>query len=503
MVLKRTLLVLSFLVFVTAQAWSQCNELRPQKTINFNTDQDCAPVTVTQFQITYYFNVPQNPANIQIMYEWNDPAGTITLVDQSNGLVSGAGNTSFTANASLTYFDNNGQCSILPTAYVVINGNVCFSSAQQQTAFFWGTDEQANARVAMAPQNWDVCFNNPVVNAQFRDDSEFNCNPVVEPDNPNRFARHVQFVYGTNNNAATGIRNLSLNDGSVRPLTNGSGALAASATHGTGGMQVTAAYFGPVDVIPYPADGPSSVSFPMNAPADVANAIGNRFEITLFNWNTCNPWNGDPVNPNYEDAVITRGYVEIVEAPQPAFFTRDANGVAKSDFCIGETISFRNSTPNAGAYNYTWQFYDDPTGTTLLRTSTQRNPTFSFASGGSKLIRLTATNPTAPGSCVEEVTGMVNITPSLTAKIGVTDLNDVPITPDFCQEPSAPFSSFDVRFTDASTGTVTATTIWRWEFYDQNNNLVFESPVAGGFSNTSQGPFDRVFTSRGIYRVRL
>lgn len=503
MVLKRTLLVLLFLVFVTAQAWSQCNELRPQKDINFNTDQDCAPVTVTQFRITYYFNVPQNPADIQIMYEWNDPAGTITLVDQSNGLIAGAGNTSFTANASLTYFDNNGQCSILPTAYVVINGNVCFSSAQQQTAFFWGTDEQANARVAMAPQNWDVCYNNPVVNAQFRDDSEFNCNPVVEPDNPNRFARHVQFVYGTNNNAASGIRNLTLNDGSVQPLTDGSGALAVSATRGTGGMQVTAAYFGPVDVIPYPADGPSSVSFPMNAPADVANAIGNRFEITLFNWNTCNPWNGDPVNPNYEDAVITRGYVEIVEAPQPSFFTRDANGVVKSDFCIGESIFFRNSTPNAGAYNYSWQFYDDPAGTTLLGTSTQRNPDFSFASGGSKLVRLTASNPTAQGSCVEEVTGLVNITPSLTAKIGVTDLNGVPITPDFCQEPSAPFSNFDVRFTDVSTGTVTATTIWRWEFFDQNNNLAFESPAGGGFANTAQGPFDRVFSSRGIYRVRL
>src|SRR5690606_26991613 len=132
------------------------------------------------------------------------------------------------------------------------------------------------------------CFDNPIVNAQFSDASEFNCNPMVEPDNPNRFARHVQFVYGTNNNAATGIRNLSLNDGATQQLTDGTGALVTSSTRGTGSLQVTGAYFGPVETIPFPADGPASVSFPMSAPADPGNAIGNRFEITLFNWNTCN-----------------------------------------------------------------------------------------------------------------------------------------------------------------------------------------------------------------------
>lgn len=503
MLVNRSFLLVVLLVLAAGPAWSQCNELRPQKDISFNTDQDCAPVTVTQFSITYYFNAPQNPADIQIMYEWNDPNGTITMVGQGTGLIVGGGGTSFTANANLTYFDNNGQCSILPTAYIVIGGQVCFSSAQQQTAFFWGTDEQANAQVSMTPDTWDVCYNNPIVNATFQDNSEFNCNINVEPDNPNRKTRHVQFVYGTNNVAASGIRNLTLNDGGVQQLTDGSGNLAASATRGTAGLPVTAAYFGPIDAIPTPADGPVSVTFPMSAPADPGNAIGNRFEITLFNWNTCNPWNGDPVNPNYEDAVITRGYIQIVEAPAPAFFTRDTNGNPTSDFCIGDVISFRNTTPNAGSYNYTWEFYDDATGTTLLATRNQTHPNFSFNSGGQKLIRLIASNPTAQGACTEEITGFVNITPSLTAVIGVTDLANNPITPDFCQETSAPLSVFDVRFSDISTGTVTPSTVWRWEFYDQNNNLVLEAPAGGGFINTQQGPFDRAFTAPGVYRVRL
>ncbi len=503
MVVNRWLLFALFSVFSAAELLAQCNQLRPQRDVSFNTDQDCAPVTVTQFSITYYFNVPQNAASIQIMYEWNDPNGTITLVDQNNGMTVGGGGTSFSANASLTYFDNDNQCNILPTAYIVIDGSVCFSSAQQQTAFFWGTDEQANGQVAMTPLTWDVCYDNPVVNARFRDNSEFNCNIAVEPDNPNRAARHVQFVYGTNYNPAAGIRNLSLNDGAVQALTTATGTLATSATRGSGGLQVTGAYFGPVDAIPVPADGPTSVTFPMSAPADAANAVGSRFEITLFNWNVCNPWNGDAVNPNYEDAVITTGYIQIVEGPNPSFFTRDANGNAKTNFCIDEVISFRNGTPNLNAYNYTWEFYDDATGTSLISTSASRNPSFAFTSGGTKLIRLIARNPTAQGSCIEQFEGFVNITPSLTAGIGISDLSGNPITPDFCQENAAPLSSFDVRFRDISTGITTPTTRWRWEFFGPSNNLIFEAPANGQFSDAELGPFDRVFTAPGTYRVRL
>lgn len=503
MVVKRSIFVLFLLVFPAARLLAQCDQLRPQKDISFNTDQDCAPVTVSQFSITYYFNVPQDPASIQILYEWNDPGGSITTVDVTTGLAASGGNTAFTANASFTYLDNDGQCTIRPTSYIIIDGQICFSSAQQQLAFFWGTDQQANGQVSMAPETWDVCYNNPVTNARFTDNSEFNCNIAVEPDNPNRATRHVQFVYGTNHDPAASIRNLSLDDGANQPLTNATGGLAASTTRGSGALPVTAAYFGPVDALPQPVDGPSSVSFPMNAPADAANLVGNRFEITLFNWNVCNPYNGDALNPNYEDAIVTRGYVEIVEAPAPDFFTQDANGNPKMDFCIGEPITFRNQTPNVASYNYTWEFFDDVSGTTLAHTSSQRHPVYAFASGGGKMVRLTARNPTAQGACEEIYEGLVNITPSLTARIGVTDLSGTPITPDFCQETTPPLADFAARFNDNSTGTVTPATRWRWEFYDENNSLVLEEPSGGGFSTTATGPHDRTFTNPGIYRVVL
>lgn len=489
-----------------ASAWAQCNTLRPQINISFNTDQDCAPVTVTQFTITYFFNASQNPNDIEIRYEWNDPANTVTTVNLGTGLIVGnlgtGPNSSYTANATFTYFDNNGQCSIRPTASLLIGGVLCPSSVETQLAFFWGTDEQANANVAMAPANWDVCFNNPVVNAVFDDASEFNCNIVVEPDNPNRFARHTQFVYGTNHNPAATIRNLTLNDGATVGLTNASGSLVSSSTRGTGGMLVTGAYFGPVDAIPFPADGPVSSTFPMNAPANAANLIGNRFEITLFNWNICNPWNGDPVNPNYEDAVMTTGYIVIVGSPEPEFVTEDEDGNPTKNFCIGEPIFFNNVTPNQGAYDYLYEFYDDAAGTVLLTTSTQPNPTFSYSSGGTKRIRLIASSPTAQGTCEEEFTDIVNITPSVQAIIGLTDFGGNPVTGTFCQEPVAPFTGFEVRFTDISTGTVTPTTEWQWQFFDENNVLADQFPAVG-FSGTELGPFDRIFTTPGIYRAVL
>lgn len=500
--ISAAILLMVAILFCNQNGYAQCNALRPQIDISFNTDQDCAPVTVTQFNITYYFNVAQNPASIQIRYEWNDPANTVTTINLGNGLVASAGNTAFSANATFTYFDNNGQCNIRPTTSIIINGTLCTSSTQTQLAFFWGTDEQANANLAMTPATWDVCFDNPVVNAMFSDASDFNCNIGVEPDNPNRFARHVQFIYGTNHNPLATIRNLSLNDGSVQGLTDATGNRVNTITRGTAGLQITGAYFGPIDGIPFPADGPVSVTFPMSAPADAANAVGNRFEITLANWNICNPWNGDAINPNYEDAIFTTGYITIVAAPNPSFITRNSGGTQTKNFCIDEVISFINQTPNVAAYNYTWEFYDDAAGTTLLATRNQRNPTFSFSTGGQKLIRVRASNPTAQGSCEEIFEDVISVTPSLIAAIGVTDVSNVPITPMFCQNASAPLNSFVVRFSDISAGTITANSQWRWEFTNQSNVVVRREPAAG-FSNTQLGPFDITYTNVGVYRARL
>src|SRR5690606_27535886 len=138
-----------------------------------------------------------------------------------------------------------------------------------------------------------------------------------------------------------------------------------------------------------------------------------------------------------------------------------------------------------------------------LATSTQANPSFSYSTSGQKLVRLYVRDANAAGGCESVVDKLVTISPSLTARIRVTDLADNTITPDFCQEPATPFTTFDARFHDDSFGTPTATTQYRWEFYDENNTMVFEAPTGGGFSGTALGPFDRAFINKGTYRVRL
>jgi gliding motility-associated-like protein len=496
------LLLLLILCFDCSVSYGQCNTLRSQIDIQFNTNQDCAPVTVTQFRITYFFNAAQNPNTISIEFNWNDPLNTSTLVTTATGLVASAGNTAFTANANFIYADNNGQCDIVPTVSLLINGVVCPTSTQIQTAPFWGRDDQANGVLSIDPPIWDVCFDNPITNAVFTDNSEFNCNISVEPDNPNNLQRHVQFVYGTNHTPASTILNLTLNDGAVRGLTDATGNLVSTSTRGTAGLPITAAYFGPIDGIPFPADGPVSVSFPMNAPADVANAVGNRFEVTLFNWNFCNPWNGDTANPNYDDAILTRAYIQIVAAPQALFVTTDQSGNAKSTFCVNETIYFDNQT-SGGGFTYKWDFFADDTGVLLAGSSDRFEPRFVYTSGGDKLIRLTVSNPNAQGSCTDTYELRVTVVPTVIAAIQVTDLSNTVISPDFCQEPIPPFTDFTVRFSDVSTGVATANTRWRWEFYDPSNTLVREEPTGGGFFSSIAGPFDQVYTTKGTYRAVL
>src|SRR5688500_2412089 len=101
--LKKALLSIFFICGTVYSAYAQCDMLRPTISVDFDTDQDCAPVSVTQFQVTYSFSTPQAPGSIAILYEWNDPANSTTLVTLATGLIVGVGNTEFTADANFTY----------------------------------------------------------------------------------------------------------------------------------------------------------------------------------------------------------------------------------------------------------------------------------------------------------------------------------------------------------------------------------------------------------------
>ncbi len=343
--------IVCFFVGCTFNLQAQCDQLANNYFVNFEAPDLCAPTNVQYFTVRYSFLVATDPSRIQIMYRWNDPANTITIIDAS-GITVTNGDRSFEASASFTYPESD-ECGFYPEAFIVVDGVVCTSSRQVQFASAWAPDNEFGGNLSITPNSWDVCYGDPVLNAQFQDNSFFNCNINIEPDNPNQQERHVQFVYGNvaTHNPASTILNLTLEDGGTQPLTDGAGNIVAPVTRG----MVTAAYFGPIETVPFPADGPISISFPMNAPADPANAIGNEFEITMFNWNICNPYNGDPLNPNYEDAISTTAVIRIVDDPDPDFETHKDSYTGEvppgREFCIGQDIYFENRSAGASAYH--------------------------------------------------------------------------------------------------------------------------------------------------------
>lgn len=494
-------LLLFLILGITYDSISQCTSIRQQRNITFNTNRDCAPVDVTDYTITYFFNAPQAPADVIIRFEWNDPTNSVSdFALGDTGFLVGGGNTEFTATGRFSYPEND-NCLFEPVAYVIVQGTTCETSRQTQLVSSWSRDNSFGGTLTINPNSFNVCFGTAINNAVFTDNSQFNCNINTERDNPNRQLRHTQFVYGTNHNPANSIRDLSLVDdlNATQQLTDNLGALTSTTTVNG----VTGVHFDPIVAIPFPADVPNMTSFPISAPASGANAIGARFEITLYNWNICNPYNGNPANPNYADAIETQAFITVVPEPRPDFQTRLSNaaGPLQSIFCLGETIYFENLT--TGGFNYSWVFFDDAAGNNQVGTSNNTNATFAFNTSGDKLIRLIATDLNTAGTCVEVHEEIVNISPAAVAGIEVYESSFTSIIdPSFCQN-SPGTLTFEVGFRDATTH-VEPDTEWRWELYDENGNLNESLPSGtGNYSTSSITDFTRNYVNPGVYLVRL
>lgn len=498
--MRGILRLIFFLILIsgTGRVWAQCSNLLNNYQVDFVAPDLCAPTNVNTFSIQYNFINAQNPAGIQILFRWNDPANTETVVDQT-GMTITNGNKSFKASASFTYPANE-ACTFKPEVVILVNGVECPSSRQEQIASAWAKDNEFGATLSIGPKYYDVCYSDAVNGAIFKDNSFFNCNITIEKDNPNEQERNIQFVYGNaaTHNPANTIANLTLEDGGTKPLTNGTGNLAATYTRGTGSLLITAAYFGPVETVPFPAKGPTSVSLPISAPGDPANVVGSVFEVTMFNWNICNPYNGNALNPNYQDAISTTAYIRIVDDPKPDFepHANSHSGPVQYEFCVGQDIFLKNLS--SGATDYIWEFYDGPTDTDPSAGSlTAKNPKIQFGTPGQKLVRLIAKNATSQSACERIHDEVITISDIPVADIETTDLADTPLNPVFCQI-QGDSADFTVRFHDVSTGPVPTNTTWKWEFYDNAGNK-FRTEA----DTKAIGPFDQTYTAPGKYEVDL
>ncbi|HEY0651725.1 MAG TPA: PKD domain-containing protein [Chryseosolibacter sp.] len=472
----RTYVILFFSLFLTEYSWAQCtsSDIMEPGFQFLTSSRGCAPFEV----------------HIETLYLASTP-GTIYYVNWGDGSpeeVYVQGPSPATGVELVhTYPNSPVDCGYDVTIDAENACNPRGSVVQVGTQVVVWTNDV----VAIDPLEFRVC-QGFAANLTFTDDSDWNCHPRATREN--NAGRWLQWIYNTGSMVSV-IPGVQVN-----------------------GVNAPANYLDPAaNRNPrYPVLSPGLTSLPISVPATTPADIGKFWQVTMKNWNQCNAYDENLVNgpQNPADMVngdnppqITTARIVIVESPQPDFITRlgNSSGPVQSVFCLGENIFFDNLTPPiaGAAFGYRWEFYDNAggTGSPTVRTSAQ--PTLSFSTTGQKLVRLTVRDNNAAGGCEQFFERIITISPSLIAQIGVSDFSGNAIASTFCQENASPFSNFQVRFTDTSIGTASPSTQWRWEFYDQNNVLIFSAPSGSGFSATPFASFDRTYVTPGLYRVRL
>ena len=421
------LLVLSILLsFSLVKVQAQCGGILEPGFAFLTSSRGCAPFTVN-IQTLYLSSVP----GTQYFVDWGDGTPEETFMQVAAGGV----------NISHLYPNTSIDCGYDVT---IDASNACNPRGSvvpiQTQVIVWTNDV-----VSINPAVFRVC-QGFATNVLFTDDSQWNCFPRATRENNE--PRWIQWLYGTG------------------PLVN---QIPGARVNG-----ILPGGFPYLDPAParnpiYPVVAPGQVSLPINVPVTLPADIGKEFEITLKNWNQCNPYDNflldlNPFNPVGGDLVngdnpaqVVAARIVIVDAPQPTYATRlgGPGGPLQTTFCIGDDIYFDNNTPAIGGASFqdTWEFYDNNTGLGVpIATSTSTNPTFAYVTAGQKLIRLSVRDQNAAGNCVAIYESLITISPSLVAQIQVTDLANAPITPFFCQNASAPLATFQARFNDVSVG---------------------------------------------------
>jgi len=312
----------------------------------------CAPVNLTM-DVRYKFILPVDPSRVQILYVWNDGTGATTMVPAIS-----QGDTVFTATAIHVYPPAD-QCSYTAEAYVVYDGVQCVSSSRQEQTFSaWARDNQNGAVIITDPVVAQFCEGEDIIDVRFTDNSTFNCNINIEPDKPNRITRWVQFIYGTTSIGGDRIPNITIRDplGNTYQMTDAAGNSLPPVS-------------GPIVEIPIPADGPTEISWPISAPA--GGIAGDIFEITLRNWNICNPYDRNPF-----DAILP---VDLINGDNPPITTTALIEIITTppqitnpslEFCAGSPIILSLST-SGGQVNW----YTDSLLTNHIHTGNSFDPT--------------------------------------------------------------------------------------------------------------------------------
>jgi len=281
--MKKLLLIVFTGLFSTGILGQNCTII--SKANNITPDKLCSPVAVS-WNVTYT-GVTNAGTPVAIRFDWNN--GTVVTVP---AIQTGPG--IFTATATNTYTSAGNICNYHPQATLLVNGVLCTSSTQEQIVTVWDDDDHNGGHMHINPLVYPVCFGNSA-DVRFQDLTQFNCVPPQERDNPNVNTRWIQWIYGTDI-TMTGS-----------PVT-------------VDGRTRTFPYADGVITLTGPVTGSGVWSDVIHVDND--KLIGQYFQVTLRNWNYCNPYDDPNINGPPRDRqngdnppVVTTAIILIVPYP--------------------------------------------------------------------------------------------------------------------------------------------------------------------------------------------
>jgi len=255
------------------------------KSNSITPDKFCSPVTATWY--VSYTGVNDAGTPVSIKYDWdNGTIVTVPAVQVGPGI--------FEATETNIYTSSGNVCNYHPQATLVVNGVVCTSSSQEQIVTVWDDDDHNGGHMHINPTIYTICFGNSA-DARFQDLTLFNCVPPQEEDNPNINTRWIQWIYGTDI-TMTGT-----------PVT-------------INGTQRTYPYADEIITLTGPVTGSGVWSDIINVADD--KLVGQFFQVTLRNWNYCNPYDDPDIPGSPRDLengdhppVVTTAKILIVPYP--------------------------------------------------------------------------------------------------------------------------------------------------------------------------------------------
>lgn len=364
----------------------------------------------------------------KVVIDWGDGSGLeeVSLVCTNPGAP--AAFRRFQTTATHTYPQGDGECTYMASAVLQVEGQICDNasngSRQTQNIDVWDTDDVLDSGLQANVNAYEVCAGNTVT-VDFTDVTQFTCLPTDHPDNVGRW---IQWEYGTANTITGDV----LIDGQVRSFP-----------------------YSETPVWRNPAATSSGVqSLGITVPK--TSKKGQVYELTLHNWNSCNPY---PSNLSVTKTVR----IIIVDAPK-ADFTIDHNPA-----CVGNAIKFKN-TSTAGL-QYLWDFGDGTTSTAI-------EPSKVYTAIGNYTVTLTVTNHLITGNtgtCITTISKDIEILPQPVANFSIDPA-------------AAQCEKTDISLTNASTN-VPALTEWKWEIRKKAPNgqrVTVNGSNTGGYASTAK-----------------